>query len=165
MSEFRPAIVENPSSLLEALRGVAASRKLRLFAVACCRRIESHLSDDCRAALQVAEAFANGLVNDELRMNAQAIVKSQCIYVDGDSSPEDRFHGFAAEAALNCVFGDNDYPPIPTYATTCAIAAAGAVVEVVIAECELRRGPDTEWQERAAVEEQWQCATIRKMFG
>lgn len=155
----------DPVELLESLRGRASSGEFRLFAVACCRRIWHHLNPKCRAAVKVGQQFAEGLADDHRRKDAYTVVNEQCIYVDDASSAQDRFDGFAAEAAANCLFGDDDYPPIPTYATTCAIAAAGAVVEVVGADCEIRGQTEPDCLEAVSNERRWQCETIKDMFG
>jgi hypothetical protein len=50
----------DPTPMLEFLCGNNSNRKLRLFGVACCRRIWHFLNDVGRKAVQTAELFADG---------------------------------------------------------------------------------------------------------
>jgi hypothetical protein len=51
----------DPTSMLEFLRGKASERTMRLFAVACCRRIWPWLPKPGRKAVTIAEGHAEGL--------------------------------------------------------------------------------------------------------
>jgi hypothetical protein len=65
MTEVEWATSVDPKPMLDYLRGERASdRKLRLYAVACCRRIWDFLTDlRSRKAVDAAEAYADGSVD------------------------------------------------------------------------------------------------------
>ena len=66
MTEGEWLAATEPRPLLEFLRGRASDRKLRLFAVACCRRVWHLLADaPNRTAVDMAEVFADGGMADE----------------------------------------------------------------------------------------------------
>src|SRR5437763_1443369 len=57
-----------PEQMLKFLRGKVSERKLRLFAVACCRGIWHLITDKtCRRAVEVAERYSDGLASEEER--------------------------------------------------------------------------------------------------
>ena len=53
--------------------GLATERKIRLLRVGCCRRIWRLLAESSRNAVEIAEQFAEGLVNDRRRGQARKI--------------------------------------------------------------------------------------------
>jgi len=66
----------DPTPMLEFLRGKASDRKVRLFAVACCRRVWDCLDDLGHGAVEMAELFADGLVGTEELRAARLACKS-----------------------------------------------------------------------------------------
>lgn len=77
MREAQWESCSDPRPMLAYLGPGASDRKLRQFAVACCRRIWDLLPDDrCRSALETAELFADGLSSGEALIEAhrQAIL-------------------------------------------------------------------------------------------
>jgi len=54
-----------PEWILKAIRSTVSDRKLRLFAVSCCRRVLHQVGHEWHAAVEAAESFAEGTVTRE----------------------------------------------------------------------------------------------------
>jgi hypothetical protein len=79
MTEAEWESCADPVPMMQALRGKASERKLRLFGVASCRRLGPLLQDPrITAALDVAERYADGAATQaELEAALQGAVKAQ----------------------------------------------------------------------------------------
>jgi hypothetical protein len=71
MTEAEWLVCQDPLAMLEFLRGKVSDRKLRLFAVACVRRLSPLLVPEARAALEVAERVAEGTADSAERKRAR----------------------------------------------------------------------------------------------
>src|SRR5262245_33591219 len=79
MTEAEWLACTNPQPMLEFVRRKASDRKVRLFAVACCRRVWSSLEhEEFRDAVRKAESFADDLV-DRVEM-LEAHEKARAIF-------------------------------------------------------------------------------------
>jgi hypothetical protein len=129
----------DPQPMLEYLWGRASKRKLRLFAVACCRRVWPQLDDEqSRRAVEEVERYVDGrATTQELRVAHGSAWKawgmpartaaSDASVVDGESFRADHVASHAAWATpgrtragerqaqaqlLRCIFGPLPFRPI-----------------------------------------------------
>src|SRR4051812_37932772 len=77
----------DPTPMLAFLRGKASDRRLRLFAVACCRRIWHLLRDDrSRHGLETLEQSCDGVISPENLTLAAALTSAA--YADASTAVE-----------------------------------------------------------------------------
>ena len=175
MTEAEWLACTDPTPMLEFLRGKVVERKLRLLAVACCRRVQHRLRNAAsERALALLEMFADG--SGSHRQLKAAVWEAQQVAVQADEQAVDhqsKDKGFRASAAAWAVvlalqdgfFGESD-------------DVLSAAAEASLSPNELRRREKrgrswpADWGAAMRdVEQIWgrehsaQCALVREIFG
>jgi hypothetical protein len=117
---------DDPHPMLHALAADRYQRELRLFGVACGRRVWPLLSDACRAALDASQGFAEGkIAESELAVVVAIAEQETLVAFPYHSAPNAR--EYAASAAVDA---SSVWPRTATNvlaAASCAASAAGFV--------------------------------------
>ena len=111
MTEREWLACTGPQKMLEFVEGKASDRKLRLFAVACCRRLRDLLWDAAlEDAIRVAEAVADNRRSKATQVRAwnkaerlrPRSLRRQCVKMAVASAirPEPFMPGYVAESAM-----------------------------------------------------------------
>ena len=151
----------NPQKMLEFVRGQVSQRKLRLFAVACCRRHWDKLTEQgSRDAVELAERYADGSVPKEELVSAWLIAEEvrQRRWEAWSSSSDPTS---AQEIAAHFADAAADAAAQPVHAED---AFADAAVGVAAIYC---HAPSitAEWREAMAREWSAQCRLLRDLLG
>ena len=141
MTEAEWLASNDAQRMMQYLAGGPSPRKSRLFTVACCRRIGYLLTRKGREAVDAAERFADGLLEEPELTAAMGAV--------GRPRTNARFR--AAEAARF-----TSYPPLTNWTP----AAANVAVDAVGYDEHDRPIP-----EKRAAEESAQASLLRDIFG
>jgi hypothetical protein len=100
MTEIEWLVCEDPTPMLEVLRGKASERKVRLFAVVCCRRIWHLLIPPQQEVVIVLEDYADGRASRERLVEAldTASAAARNTPTGGSDPVETAVHGAVVSA-------------------------------------------------------------------
>jgi hypothetical protein len=153
MTESEWLACTDPEPMLDFLRGKASDRKLRLFAVACCRRIWKVVHSDYHRLAELTERYADGKASQE-----------ELIAAIEEAHDSDWTAGLAFEDATG--FGEDyaagdDMADAAGYATgNAAHASADAATDYPT-----HRETSPEWAAAHKAELRAQATLLRDVFG
>jgi hypothetical protein len=108
LSEAEWLDADDPGLMLDQIEGRVSDRKLRLFAVACCRRMWHLLGDPrSRAVVDVVEQYADGLVSTPVLQHAvesAAQVEEAEAADDGEPTPATAVWSIAHEPPFDAAY-------------------------------------------------------------
>jgi hypothetical protein len=167
VTEAEWLVATDPESMLECVEGKASERKLRLFTVACCRRVWPNTGKHGRRAVEVAERYADGQTTERELKDAEHVAshrpyagddaaRAACMSKQGFSIGQVALVAIlavgpqAAQAAeriaqtrtLRCIFG-NPLRPAPEGVSVHGSWRGNAVTQIARAayeECRLQDG-------------------------
>jgi hypothetical protein len=159
MTEAEWLACTDPTPMLEFLGDRASSRKLRLFAVACCRRIWPLITEaHCREAVEIAERFADGSVTAEVQEAAHIAAERVRREVEDTEAPLFSGVAYATAYAASSTIHDKGTVWLACRAAVNAACAAGhALSSQGASENEVAAATHAEF---AA-----QTALVRDLFG
>jgi hypothetical protein len=118
MTEAEWFVCGDPKKMLAFLGNTASTRKVRLFACACCYRVAHFLIDDrSRVAIEVLEKYADGQASDEQVVDAD-VANDETLGMAGNP-------GDAAACAVSCAV----HVPMEGPTWVCGVHMAGGVAE------------------------------------
>jgi hypothetical protein len=160
-----------PRPMLDHLKSQASIRKLRLFEVACCRRIWQFITNaQCRAVVEITDRSADAPVDVEavLALNYDRLT-DDC---GGPDEPQRTAYMVAGHVGYSFVRGIHGFPPLTEaqglpYALSewqDAVGTAEGAARVVALSRRARAKRATS-QARDVAEEALQCQLLRDLFG
>ena len=156
MTEAEWLAATDSKPMLAFIQGKASDRKLRLFAVGCCRRLW-HFTDDerGRAAVESAEGFADSRLSRE-QLNEAAYAAGRAYNDALGTDMADIAHGFAAAAAPD----DFNDDPAFVAATTASHDITNAAAYLAVDD-----GPSDAWWVAKMAEATAQTVLLRDIIG
>ena len=158
MTETEWMTCTNPELMVAFLRGKVSDRKLRLFAIACCRNIWDLVDDErSRLAVETSERYVEGLVGRaelaRVHTLAKTVLDEEFEHFEEFCRSEDAFaHSAARSAAADTAAEPFQAYRVASQASTARVLATGShVLE------EMRAAKEAE--------NRFQCNLLRDLFG
>ncbi len=153
MTEMEWMTCSHPKPMLLFLREKMSDRKLRLFAVACCRRIWSLLTSEySRMAVEVAEQFADGLVIEDDLASAWTAAHQEVLRLlpispasHSENAAESRVNGESFETPNTWAAIASERVVLKTHMGRSWLTRAEATAEAAAFALAKAVGKDPEW--------------------